>query len=319
MRMRDWIIGLVFIGSLQGYSIFEILGGQKVGTTSAVFLKIGVGARAAGLGETYVSFPDDPTALYWNPGTLGFMKSLAISATHTAWLADIPYEHLALVVPQGAFAAWGIQIASLQTPYQEVTDELHPFGTGEYWHFADVLVGLAYGRQVSDRFSFGVGIKYLDETLWDLRARGLMLDLGTLYWVGYRDIKIGMSVANFGPDIRPQGGRPGEAFQAFPLPVVFRAGISGTLLGLTFAFQLDKPSDDKELLKAGLEKRIGPLALRAGYRLNGRPPGDFWSGLALGMGARVRWKGQAGLELQYAYTDWGHIGGVNRLSLALHF
>ncbi|RME01091.1 MAG: hypothetical protein D6814_02220, partial [Calditrichaeota bacterium] len=31
---------------------------------------LGVGARAIGLGNAYVAFPTDATAIYWNPGGL---------------------------------------------------------------------------------------------------------------------------------------------------------------------------------------------------------------------------------------------------------
>ncbi len=38
---------------------------------SAVFLTIGPGARASGMGETFVSVANDPTATFWNPAGLG--------------------------------------------------------------------------------------------------------------------------------------------------------------------------------------------------------------------------------------------------------
>jgi hypothetical protein len=43
------------------------LGGQRVGTSSGSFLRIGVGARAAAMGGAYVAVCDDITACAWNP------------------------------------------------------------------------------------------------------------------------------------------------------------------------------------------------------------------------------------------------------------
>ena len=46
----------------------------KVGTTSAQFLKLGVGARAIALGGSFVAEASDLSALYWNPaGPTGFL------------------------------------------------------------------------------------------------------------------------------------------------------------------------------------------------------------------------------------------------------
>ena len=43
-------------------------GDQRVGTSSGTFLGIGVGARAVGLGGSFVAVANDPSAIYWNPG-----------------------------------------------------------------------------------------------------------------------------------------------------------------------------------------------------------------------------------------------------------
>jgi hypothetical protein len=65
-------------GALLGLSVPAIalaqqqeLGGQRRGTSSLEFLKIGVGARAEGMGEAFVSVANDPSALYWNPAGIG--------------------------------------------------------------------------------------------------------------------------------------------------------------------------------------------------------------------------------------------------------
>ena len=42
----------------------------KVGTTAAQFLKIGVGARALGMGGAQVGVTGDICSIYWNPAAL---------------------------------------------------------------------------------------------------------------------------------------------------------------------------------------------------------------------------------------------------------
>ncbi|MBU0567282.1 hypothetical protein KJ693_09645 [bacterium] len=61
---------------LKKIGIFIILGlllglaqavSAEPGATGASFLKIGVGARALGMGGAFVGLADDASALYWNP------------------------------------------------------------------------------------------------------------------------------------------------------------------------------------------------------------------------------------------------------------
>ena len=44
---------------------------DKVATTVAPFLKIGVGARATSMGGGFVALANDGSAAYWNPGNGG--------------------------------------------------------------------------------------------------------------------------------------------------------------------------------------------------------------------------------------------------------
>jgi hypothetical protein len=308
-------------------SIFEILGGQKVGTTSFVFLKIGVGARASGLGECFVSVADDASTLYWNPAGAAVIEERQASFVHTDWFLDIVYDYASLIYPMGRLGTVGIQLAALQSGYMEETDEYHPFGTGEYFCFRDVMGALTYSKAITDRFSFGLSFKLITETLADLDSYGGALDIGTLYLVGYRDIRIGASLSNLGPDVRPRGtylnaNGNETSYEAFPLPIVYRMGVSGMLArNLRIAFQIDKPSDNVEIFRMGLEYRpFDVLSFRAGYKLNARSvhDGGLPSDLSLGAGLSVPVMSYR-INVDYAYTGMGFVGDVQRLSLGVGF
>ncbi|HXS81942.1 MAG TPA: UPF0164 family protein, partial [Methylomirabilota bacterium] len=70
------------------------LGGQRAGTSSATFLRIGVGARAVGMGETFVAVANDPSAIYWNPAGLASLQRRELAISHVQWPADIAYDHV---------------------------------------------------------------------------------------------------------------------------------------------------------------------------------------------------------------------------------
>src|SRR5258705_13679669 len=75
------------------------LGDQRVGTSSGSFLRIGVGARATGLGESFVAVANDPSAIYWNPAGLASLQHSELLLSHIEWPAEIRYEHAAWALP----------------------------------------------------------------------------------------------------------------------------------------------------------------------------------------------------------------------------
>jgi threonine dehydratase len=70
-RVSGWVLAglLVACGSAHAAEIFE-----KVGTFDGQFLKIGVGARAEGMGGAFVAVADDPSAVFWNPAGIARLE-----------------------------------------------------------------------------------------------------------------------------------------------------------------------------------------------------------------------------------------------------
>src|SRR5258706_12521042 len=75
------------------------LGDQRVGTSSASFLRIGIGARAAGLGESFVAVANEPSAIYWNPAGLASLLRKEVAVSHNDWPGAVNYEHVTAVLP----------------------------------------------------------------------------------------------------------------------------------------------------------------------------------------------------------------------------
>jgi hypothetical protein len=74
------------------------------------FLAIGVGARALGMGTSYIGTSNDVTSGYWNPaGLLGVRGDLQLGAMHNEYFAGIgKYDHLGLAKPIDSMSTFGI-------------------------------------------------------------------------------------------------------------------------------------------------------------------------------------------------------------------
>ena len=99
------------------------LGQQRAGTASGTFLKIGLGARASGLGESFVAVANDPTAIFWYNG-LHLLTSLAIGLFVT-WLIEqaerFPAKaHLVLLIIVAGFVVTILGVGWLTTPMRAV-------------------------------------------------------------------------------------------------------------------------------------------------------------------------------------------------------
>ncbi len=306
--VRRVFLAIILIATLRADGIFESLGGQKVGTTSMAFLKIGIGPRATGMGGAFVGVADDPSTFFWNPGGVpntgnSYYASFAILPQ------DVYMTCISVSKDLGLLGNTGIFLIGLDAGYMEITDEYHPYGTGRYFHFGDYLLGVNYSRRVTDRFSFGFNLKGFTEEFYNLRSYGFALDVGTYYLVGYRDIRIGVSLSNLGPDVNP-----GKGYLSFPIPIVYRMGVSGLIRdNLRVAFELDKPSDNVETLKLGFELiPVKKLSLQGGMKLNARPPsGSFpLSGFSFGFETRIKV-----FKIGFSAVDMGVLGLVNRFSV----
>src|SRR5262245_2686027 len=164
MRACAWVGLAVLIVAGPARAQFT-LGQQRAGTASGTFLKIGVGARATGLGESFVAVANDPSAIYWNPAGLASIQRQEVALSHIDWPAEIRFEHIALAFPVRRLGgSLAFQFGVLTTSLDE-TSELQPFGTGRTFVYSDMIAGVAYARRWTDKLLVGVGAKYMREDL----------------------------------------------------------------------------------------------------------------------------------------------------------
>lgn len=313
----------------------------KTGTALGQFLLIEPSARVAGMGNAGVTLFDGLQSAYYNPAAIGAVRRREAWFDHAAWLADIRYDHAAFALPLGGLGAVYANVTSLGSGEMEVRTVEQPDGTGERFSVSNLAIGVGYGREITDRFSAGLQVRYAQETIWHSAARMVDLGFGTLYRVSPDGLHIGSSISNFGTrarfsgrDLRilydedpsrhgDNGTLPGEVFtDAFSVPVLFRVGVGlpyrvsdGAVLHV--AVDAFHPSDNTESMSAGAELLVrDALALRAGFR--DLFESDAEGGLTLGAGFAAS-MGAVSYHLDYAWGDYSRLGSVHRISVGASF
>lgn len=322
---RMHIVGLLLLMSIPmgeaAAQLIPVLGAQRAGTSTAQFLKIGVGARAAAMGETFIAVANDASALYWNPAGIAQFNGHEAVLSHTQWLVDVRHQFLGAVYRLSPEDAIGLSITSLHTDDMPVTTEVHPTGNGTYFRFSDLAIGVTYGKKLTPQFSFGATVRYFEETLDMLKMRGVVVDLGTYYWTGLGSSRFSAVVSNFGNQVAPEGtaqlygGGEVTQFQEFSPPTLFKFGfafepIQNEYNILTASVQLNHPNDNSENVSLGFEYVWSKtFAVRGGYRLNADEQ-SYSLGAGVATGLEI-----LSLSLDYGFTAFGRLGGVHRISM----
>ncbi|UCH10461.1 MAG: PorV/PorQ family protein, partial [Fidelibacterota bacterium] len=308
---------------------------KRVGQSGMTFLDIDVGARPAATGGSFAATAGDVNALFWNPAGIATQRGFAFAGNHTAWLADMQMQSFGISYGTANAGVIGFSLLSMDNPDVRVTT----FVGGERWEdqgFQDLIrqfaVGVAYARQITNLFSVGGQIKWAHEdfgafdyqdrrtgdqiTGWKASKDVLAVDFGTLYYAGFRDLRLALSIRNFSPRTRYQ-------LDYFELPLTFRLAMALDIISvfrpepgrhsLTLSVDAISPRDFTERLQVGGEYWYREvLALRFGYKFDH----DLES-YAAGFGVRQRLAGLV-LLIDYAYSPVGGIfQDVHRFTFGL--
>lgn len=305
--------------------LLPVLGAQRAGITTADFLKIGVGARANAMAESFAAVGNDATALFYNPAGITQFDKDEIAFSHSTWFVGLQHDFLGAVYHIDGQNSVGLSAISLQSDDMPVTTEYAPRGTGAYFKYGDLAIAATYARKMTNQFSFGVSVRYLYETLADVSMSGVLIDLGTYYWTGLGTTRFAVAVSNFGGQLTPAGsvelvdGTTVSKFQSFSPPTIFRIGFAFEPYQdkenrITTSAQLNHPGDNSENISLGAEYSFrSSFFLRGGYRINVDEQ-KFSAGAGVKIDAKF-----AEVAFDYAFTPYERLGDVHRFSLELGF
>jgi hypothetical protein len=337
-RYTVYMLALILCSSVFLSTSF---GQSKTGTTIFQFLLIEPSARVTGMGNAGVTSYTEAISSYYNPAALGKLYKSNVQFTHNQWFADIRYDYATLALKVDESNTLSLNFTSLNSGEIDVRTVEQPLGTGERYTVSNIAIGIGYGRRLSDRFSLGLNVNYIQETIWRSSISTFALNFGTLYRLSEDGIHIGASISNFGMPARFSGSDlrirynhnpdqhgtidnvPAEIkTDRFPLPVVFRVGIGypvkvGMNNELLVTVNAYHPNDNTESVSFGAEWNFrNSIFLRSGYQKLFELDSEV--GLTLGFGLHYEFF-DYDVRFDYAWADHGRLGASQRFTLGLAF
>ena len=286
----------------------------KVGTFGAQFLKLGVSARATAMGSAYSAVADDAEAVYWNPAGIVGVRGSQLNISQTEWPADIKLSFAAWVFnPRSIPGTFALSARALWMDPQVERTAFQPEGTGRLFDSGMSSLGLTYSRFFTDKFSAGATLHYVHMGLADVAVNTSVADIGILYRIGIRGMRIGMTIQSLGGDM--QFDERSER-----MPTAFKVGFSFEPIRIgqqkvIASSEFQHPVDNVERANFGVEYNLNNrMYLRSGYSVNYDS-----EKLASGAGFRVSTGRRSHVQVDYGFVDMESLGFVHRVSVGIAY
>ncbi len=312
MRMR---LNILLCCMLAGTA--EVLHAQ---TTVYEFLRNDVSARAAAMGGSFVSVINDPSATFYNPATLATVKESEASFGYGKHLLDINSGFASYdrnVEGVGMMHA-GIQYYSYGSfdEYDVKGDKLGTFGA------SDLAFSVSMARELDENLYYGVTAKLIHSSIAEAASTGFAGDVGILYVLpGKNPVTLGASVSNIGTQLSTYAGTR----ETLPLDVTIGATVKPEHLPFLLSLNLHKLTDKQEnfgehfkQFSFGGELQLGKaVKFRIGYSNERRrelkiETSSGMAGFSFGGGIALD-----KVRFDYAYSSFGKIGSLNRITVGL--
>ena len=173
---------------------------QETRKYSNEFLAIGVGARALGMSNAYVTTVDDVTSGYWNPaGLTQIKKDFQVGLMHAEYFAGIAkYDYGAFAANIDSASAFGFSIVRFGVDdIPNTTQLIDADGNVDYdrissFSVADYAFMFSYARKAKmEGLRYGANVKIIYRNVGDFaQAWGFGFDAGAQY--DYKKWKFGV-------------------------------------------------------------------------------------------------------------------------------
>ena len=301
------------------------LGGQRVGISALTFLKNDISPRSMAMGGANVTTQGDLYSAATNPALMSEVRTAGLSASTMRYgQGALLHSQVTAAYPLTVSGTLFAQYHMLNMGNEAIRTEFQPYGTGQTFSAYSLSAGLGYSQNLSDRFSAGVTLKFMQEKLAQYTANAFSADVGFLYRVDFRNLRFAAALQHFGTnstlsgnynaDVLGTGTQTGTS--GYPAPTLFKMGaqIDAFRQGehlLTAHLQLNHPNDNSENIRIGAEYAYAQLFYaRLGIKL-GVDNEQIPSG---GLGLKTNF-GRNAIMLDYAVFQSRYLGLYQQLGI----
>lgn len=290
---------------------------KKTATAGFTFLEIPVTARAAAMGEATIALSDNySSSLFTNPGTLGFATSNhSASFSYAPWFADIK-QLASSYAYQSNFGVIGVGFIMFDygsMPRTVIASGQKVYAVTGTFDAGSLAFGLSFSRKLTENFSFGLTLKYVQEKIDIYKATNILFDGGFLYYTGLGSFRIAGAIQNFGVNSK-------FINDEFKMPSLLRLGVASEVFGNdksdykgTIVVEALHASNNTEKVNFGGEVSwMGSLFIRGGYKF-------FYDEDGYSFGFGVKNSSLFPIAFDYSLSDYGRLGKISRISLQLCF
>ncbi len=302
--MRSNIAVLTLVITLGLFQSVAVAGDS--GDSGALFLRIGMGARASGMGEAFIGVAKDASSLYWNPGAMAAVLGTNALLVHNEYMQSLRLEQLALT-HEFEYGTLGLGFTGLYMDEMERREDVPTAVPLGMFSAYDVAVAVGFSRYIVPNLSAGIALKPVYQKIDEESAHGLAVDLGIYHISRISGVKFAAVIANVGAPMK-------FISESYALPRMLKVGgsyerrVPSARGDILFVLDIVFPNDGDVRQHAGVEYGYDDLLfLRAGYKA-----GYDSHGASFGMGVRYR-----KLNLDYAVLlIRNDLGDSHRISLA---
>lgn len=308
------------------------------------FMSIGVGARALGMGGTFVAISEDITAGYWNPAALAKLEYPQLAGMYAEQFARmVNYNYAAVSLPMRTLS--GISLSLIRLAVDDIpntTDALLDYGldgipnTGDpgegngkidptetidankifYFNSAQYAIYLSYGIRHSENFYYGGNVKMLHKGIGENSAWGMGFDIAGL-WRALPNLNVGFNLQDLTTTLLVwDTGRQEAIIPTAKLGIAYfwtNKIISGQIIP---AVDIDVRFENR---RYAAQSHLGPTSfdfhIGAEYRFRqmlamraGWDIGHFTAGIGIKLPR---------LNVDYAFLSHQDLGNTHRISLIL--
>ncbi|KPJ61490.1 MAG: hypothetical protein AMJ46_02105 [Latescibacteria bacterium DG_63] len=341
---KTFVITVLLLVALTGLGQAQT--SDRAGSVGALFLKLGLSPRAAAMGNTYVGVSDDITGVFLNPVSIVNIEGYQFFVSELEYLVDMRAVAGAFSFPMpreigGRGAIHYTGFLSGDMTMTTATDIDGDFTDTEF-NWNELALGATYARNFTDKFSVGVGVKYVRTDVADYISQTVAFDVGTIYRTGFRNLRLGMSATNFGPDMKFRGKYDNtyisgiwqvmapEEYGYYPLPISLQVGVADDLymsedVRVTGALDFSHPNDLAERIHIGTEVAYEEMFfVRGGFFMDMDESDivdpvnpddealDRFMEFRFGAGVKV-----SNFTVDYAWQDIESLGSVHRFAVSI--